>query len=72
MEFYRAEFLIDNLKKHTEEENKQRKKEEDDYGKNMPQSYDTSKMMSNAKKGFSNPSFKLPTGGLGSLGKLSL
>ena len=72
MEFYRAEFLIENLKKHTEEENKQRKKEEDDQSKMMPQQPNASKLMSDARKSMPTPSFRMPTGSLGSLGKLAL
>ena len=72
MEFYRAEFLIENLKKNTEEENKQRKKDEDEQSKMMPQQPNASKMMSDARKSMPTPSFRMPTGGLSSFGKLSL
>jgi hypothetical protein len=72
MEFYRAEFLIENLKKHTEEENKSRKKEEEDYQKGMPQQPNASKMMSDARKSMPTPSFKMPSSGFGNLGKISL
>jgi len=61
MQFFRAEFLIENLKKHTEEENKQRKKEEDDYNKGMPQQPNASKMMSDARKNMPTPSFSMPS-----------
>jgi predicted nucleic acid-binding protein len=70
MEFYRAEFLIENLKKHAEDENKQRKAQEEEYDKNMPQSFSASKMMNDAQRSLPKTSFKMPSGGLGSLGKL--
>ena len=60
MQFFRAEYLIENLKKHTEEENKQRKREEDEQQKGMPQQPNASKMMSDARKNMPTPSFKMP------------
>lgn len=61
MVFYRAEFLIENLKKHTEEENKQRKKSEDEQTKGLPKNPNASKMISDARKSLPKPSsFKMP------------
>lgn len=64
MEFYRAEFLIDNLKNFSEKEGEQRKKEEADYAKNTPSMASTSNMMKEAQAAlpkFNMPSFKVPT-----------
>ena len=67
MEFYRAEFLIENLKKHSEEENKQRKKEEEKYAEDSAKRPNTASMMAEAKRTMPTPSFKMPSG----FGKIS-
>jgi esterase/lipase len=59
MEFYRAEYLIENLKNFLEKENEQRKKEEADYQKNTLNTSSPSKLMSDAQK--SLPKINIPS-----------
>ena len=61
MEFYRAEFLIDNLKKHSEEENKNRKKEEEKYNESTLKQPNPSKLMADAKKSLPSTFAKMPS-----------
>lgn len=59
MEFYRAEFLIENLKNHSEKESDARKKEEEQQREQMQQP-NASSMMREAQKSmpkFTSPSF---------------
>ena len=62
MEFYRAEFLLENIKEFNERENTNRKKEEEEQQKNMP-SMDMSSMMRQQQSMFNNTSsnFRMPS-----------
>jgi predicted nucleic acid-binding protein len=62
MEFYRAEYLIENLKNHSEKESESRRKDEEQQREQMQQN-NPSNMMREAQRSmpkFNAPSFTTP------------